>query len=640
MFRAAIFFAQLYFSRSYRRATMIGWVSRAGWVRLGLVGACGLLVLAALVPATAFGDNSTVAHLCQQNGWKTLVRADGTSFASQDACVSYGANGGKLGQTVTFTSPNPSPVTVGDPAYTPTATASSGLSVTFTLDAASSGCSLTAGHVSFTAGGTCVIDANQAGNGSWAAATQKQQAITITKKSQTISFTSANPSPVLINQPGYTPAATASSGLTVVITLDASSSGCSLSSGVVSFTAAGTCLIAANQAGNATWAAATQQQQAISINKKPQTVSFTSPNPSPVTALDPSYTPTATATSGLPVTITLDATSTGCSLAAGVVSFTAGGTCLIAANQAGNGTWAAATQVQQAITITACISTDAQLRAAAAAGGSYCLTASAPIAVTGGEVVVGSTLSLTSSGPGNATVTAQQNSRVFNVTGSLTLTNVTVTGGQVHGQGGGISVGTTGSVVLNGQTTVTGNAAWNGAGVYLVGYPGAAGVLTMNDSASVSNNSANPFGDNVTTEAGGVFVGQAASLIMNGASSVRGNQVGGGDVSLGGGLVDSAGHITLNDFASISGNAVLVSRSPLWSRGGGVYFVNGGSLALNGSSSITGNSAVDYGGGIYRIDAGLGTITGVTDTNVSGNTPNNCAYLVGGATPPVLGCVG
>jgi hypothetical protein len=554
MFRAAIFFAQLYFSRSYRRATMIGWVSRAGWVRLGLVGACGLLVLAALVPATAFGDNSTVAHLCQQNGWKTLVRADGTSFASQDACVSYGANGGKLGQTVTFTSPNPSPVTVGDPAYTPTATASSGLSVTFTLDAASSGCSLTAGHVSFTAGGTCVIDANQAGNGSWAAATQKQQAITINKKSQTISFTSANPSPVLINQPGYTPAATASSGLTVVITLDASSTGCSLSSGVVSFTAAGTCLIAANQAGNGTWAAATQQQQAI--------------------------------------------------------------------------------------TITACISTDAQLRAAAAAGGSYCLTASAPIAVTGGEVVVGSTLSLTSSGPGNATVTAQQNSRVFNVTGSLTLTNVTVTGGQVHGQGGGISVGTTGSVVLNGQTTVTGNAAWNGAGVYLVGYPGAAGVLTMNDTASVRSNSANPLGDNVTTEAGGVFVGQAASLIMNGASSVRGNQVGGGDVSLGGGLVDSAGHITLNDFASISGNAVLVSRSPLWSRGGGVYFVNGGSLALNGSSSITGNSAVDDGGGIYRNDSNLGTITGVTATNVSGNTPNNCAYLVGGATPPVLGCVG
>jgi hypothetical protein len=280
---------------------MIGWVSRAGWVRLGLVGACGLLVLAALVPATAFGDNSTVAHLCQQNGWKTLVRADGTSFASQDACVSYGANGGKLGQTVTFTSPNPSPVTVGDPAYTPTATATSGLTVVITLDASSSGCSLSSGVVSFTAAGTCVIAANQAGNGTWAAATQQQQAITINKKPQTVSFTSPNPSPVTALDPSYTPTATATSGLPVTITLDATSTGCSLAAGVVSFTAGGTCVIDANQAGNGSWAAATQKQQAITITKKTQTISFTSPNPSPVLINQPGYTPAATASSGMTV---------------------------------------------------------------------------------------------------------------------------------------------------------------------------------------------------------------------------------------------------------------------------------------------------------------------------------------------------
>jgi hypothetical protein len=49
-------------------------------------------------------------------------------------------------------------------------------------------------------------------------------------------------------------------------------------------------------------------------------------------------TPTATATSGLPVAITLDAASTGCSLAAGVVTFIGDGICVIDANQPGNAT--------------------------------------------------------------------------------------------------------------------------------------------------------------------------------------------------------------------------------------------------------------------------------------------------------------
>jgi hypothetical protein len=55
---------------------------------------CAVLALSVGV-ATAIGGNSTNAKLCQKNGWKTAVyRADGSAFASQDACVSYAANGG------------------------------------------------------------------------------------------------------------------------------------------------------------------------------------------------------------------------------------------------------------------------------------------------------------------------------------------------------------------------------------------------------------------------------------------------------------------------------------------------------------------------------------------------------------------
>ena len=66
------------------------------------------------------------------------------------------------------------------------------------------------------------------------------------------------------------------------------------------------------------------------------------------------FTPKATSTSGLPVTLTLDATSTGCSFNGGVVQFTAVGTCVINANQPGDGTIPADPQVQRKIQVHTC----------------------------------------------------------------------------------------------------------------------------------------------------------------------------------------------------------------------------------------------------------------------------------------------
>lgn len=66
------------------------------------------------------------------------------------------------------------------------------------------------------------------------------------------------------------------------------------------------------------------------------------------------FTPTATATSGLPVSFALAASSTGCSLAGGAVSFDAVGSCVINADQAGDTTYPAAAQVQRTIAIHEC----------------------------------------------------------------------------------------------------------------------------------------------------------------------------------------------------------------------------------------------------------------------------------------------
>lgn len=215
------------------------------------------------------GGNSSGAKLCQKGGWMQLMRSDGNAFVDEGDCTSHLAMGGTLGQTITFTSANPSPVQIDDPTYLPQATASSGLLVTLTLDAASSGCNLASGVVSFIAAGACLIDANQAGDAVWAPAPQAQQAITVNRKSQTIAFTSANPSPVQVGDPNYSPQATATSGLPVTFSLGAASSGCTLLSGVVSFTSAGTCLVNADQAGNTVWAPALPAQQSITVTVDP-----------------------------------------------------------------------------------------------------------------------------------------------------------------------------------------------------------------------------------------------------------------------------------------------------------------------------------------------------------------------------------
>jgi len=40
--------------------------------------------------------NSANAKACQEGGWQTLLRSDGSSFVNQGECVSYGSHGGVL----------------------------------------------------------------------------------------------------------------------------------------------------------------------------------------------------------------------------------------------------------------------------------------------------------------------------------------------------------------------------------------------------------------------------------------------------------------------------------------------------------------------------------------------------------------
>jgi hypothetical protein len=110
-----------------------------------------------------------------------------------------------------------------------------------------------------------VINANQAGNANYNAAPQVQQTFTVGKGSQTIAFTSTPPANAIVGGGAYTVVATASSGLTVTFASGAPAI-CSVAGSTVGFLAAGTCVINANQAGNANYNAAPQVQQSVTVN--------------------------------------------------------------------------------------------------------------------------------------------------------------------------------------------------------------------------------------------------------------------------------------------------------------------------------------------------------------------------------------
>jgi hypothetical protein len=109
--------------------------------------------------------------------------------------VTTGGNGSILlmfNQSIAFTSTAPTSAVVGGGTYSVNATGgASGNAVTFSIDSsATSVCSVTGSTVSFIGVGTCVINANQAGNASYTAAPQVQQSFIVSPLSN---YTAASP---------------------------------------------------------------------------------------------------------------------------------------------------------------------------------------------------------------------------------------------------------------------------------------------------------------------------------------------------------------------------------------------------------------------------------------------------------------
>jgi len=105
----------------------------------------------------------------------------GANYTLSFAGVTNGFVDSRATQTVKFTSTAPTKALVSGATYAPTASATSKLTVAITVDSSASAvCSISAtGVVSFHTAGTCLLDANQAGNVDYNAATQVQQSFAV-----------------------------------------------------------------------------------------------------------------------------------------------------------------------------------------------------------------------------------------------------------------------------------------------------------------------------------------------------------------------------------------------------------------------------------------------------------------------------
>jgi hypothetical protein len=249
----------------------------------------------------------------------------------------------KASQTITFGAL--SSQTYGTGPVTVSATASSSLTVVF-YSLTTHVCTVSGTNVTLAAGGTCTIDATQAGNTNYSAATPVTQSFQVTKETQTITFgTLSNQTygtgPVAIS-------ASASSGLAVVF-YSLTPHVCTVSGTNVTLVAVGTCTIEATQAGNVDYAAAPAVNQSFQVTKESQTITFGAL--SNQTYGTGSITVSASASSGLAV-VFYSLTPRVCTIFETSVTLDAGGACTIEATQAGNADYAAAPVVNQSFQVT------------------------------------------------------------------------------------------------------------------------------------------------------------------------------------------------------------------------------------------------------------------------------------------------
>lgn len=214
--------------------------------------------------------------------------------------------------------------------------------------------------------------------------------------------------------------------------------------------------------------------------------------------------------------------------------------------------------------------------------------------------------------------------------GTLTITNVVVTGNTARFSGGGIAVFGSGTLnVIN--STVTNNTARVTSASATTG-GGGGGIINFNGGSTVNISGSTITGNSSARGGGGVYnvtstLNVTDSTISNNIANTTSDSDSGG-----GGIINFSGVMTITN-SIVSGNeARALADNSQFGRGGGISIFPGNSLTTITNSTITDNRAFSSGGGIsYQDNGGVtGVFLTVTNSTISNNIANSDSNASGG----------
>jgi CSLREA domain-containing protein len=195
-----------------------------------------------------------------------------------------------------------------------------------------------------------------------------------------------------------------------------------------------------------------------------------------------------------------------------------------------------------------------------------------PIYLTSGEILIKKDITILGDGAAITAISGSGLSRVFNITGTVTISGVKISDGTTASYGGGINVAG-GSLNLINSMVYSSIATNGGGGIYVL-----EGSLLMDNVYIISNTAASGGGAGIYNSQGNVTL-VSSTVISNTAKGTNG----------GGGIASNGGGVTLSHTDVMSNISVGV--------GGGIYFT-GGTLDILDESQISYNVVENHGGGL------------------------------------------
>jgi hypothetical protein len=511
----------------------------------------------------------------------TAVYSGDTNFAASTSAATT-VTVTQIPQTITVSS-IPASVTYGATPITVTATASSTLAVSLAVTGPAT---LNGSILSFTGAGTVTLTATQAGNANYAAATPVVSTIVVAKAPLTV--TAANQS---ITAGSAIPALTGT--LTGVINGDAItatySTSATISSAPGTYPITATLVDPGNRLGNYT---VTNTPGTLTILSSGQTITFAA-IPTAVTYGAGAVTLSATASSGLPVSLSVTGPAT---LSGTTLTYTGAGTVVVTATQAGNSIYPAATPVVQTVVVAKAPLTVTGANATRAYNTANPTLSGTLTGVVNGDAITAtySTTATITSAAGTYPITptlVDPNNRLVNYTVTSTPGTLTIT------------PGTTSVSLTLSATTIFANSAE---------------TLT----AAVTSPSGAPATGTVTFLNGSATLGTAT--VTNGAASVTLT-----NLTVGTYTVTASFAATTNYAASVSSAATLTVVAPV------VLTLNPSSLSLaagaSGTSTLTMAPSAGFTGAVTLSCASPVTYVTCTVTSlvtISGTTAGTATVTI------------